>query len=109
MQCISLIGDAHDETPDATPKTLILFGVNPNSSINGRVTVTCRRPSDGATKFWSFQAGMNADADRNAANLGNQSVTPFGLAGHLTALAATPEAAKLRVLKARAALTRGDA
>lgn len=86
MQCVSISGHGEAQTPDAVPVNMVLFAGNPSSSINGRLTVTCRRPSDGATKAWSFSAAMKMDANSLATNLANVGATAFGASGDLTAL-----------------------
>lgn len=77
-------------TQDATPVNVVLFEANPNSSINARLLVTARRPSDGATKCWDFTAAMRLGAaGGNAANLANVGAgAPFGASADLTALTA---------------------
>lgn len=76
-------------TQDATPVNVILFEANPNSSINARVLIVCRRPSDGASKCWDLTAAMAMGvAGSNVVNKANVSPAPFGLAADLTALTA---------------------
>lgn len=86
MQCVPISGHAEAQTADNTPTNAVLFAGNPSSSINGRLTVTCRRPSDGATKAWSFSAAMRMDANSVASNLANVGAAAFGAAADLTAL-----------------------
>ena len=85
-QCGPISGHVEDVTTDATPKNLVLFAGNPSSSINGRLRVTARRPSDGATKCWDLAAAMRMDANSVASNLANVGATAFGASGDLTTL-----------------------
>lgn len=87
MMSVSI--DAVDEfqTPDATPVNRVLFEATPNSSINARILVAVRRPSDGATKVWDLTACMRKQGAGVAENLANRDALAFGAAADLTALA----------------------
>jgi len=87
MQCGPISGHVEGQTVGDESKDLVMFAGNPSSSINGRVIVTARRPSDGATKAWNFTAAMRIDGASVAANLANVGATAFGLPADLTALA----------------------
>lgn len=87
MHSVSI--DAVDEfqTTDATPADRVLFEMTPQSSVNARVLVCCRRPSDGATKVWDLTTVTKLAAfEATAVNLANRDGLAFGLAGDLTAL-----------------------
>lgn len=86
MQCGPISGHFEAQTSDATPQNAVLFAGNANSSINGRLTVTVRRPSDGVTKCWNFSAAMRINGAGQASNLANVGATAFGATGDLTTL-----------------------
>lgn len=87
MQSVPIDATENLSTSDATPVNVVLFEANPNSSINARVLVTARRPSDGATKCWDLTAAMAMGAPGgNVVNKANRDAAAFGLAGDLTAL-----------------------
>lgn len=89
MLCVSFEGHGEGTTTDNTPLDVEIFRGNPNSSIHGRCTITARRLSDGATKMWSFSAGMRMDSAGNASLLGllgTLGAAVFGTAGDLSAM-----------------------
>lgn len=86
MVCGPITAHNEAQTADATPQNLVLFQGNPNSSINCRLLIIARRPSDGATKCWDLTAVMKCDGAGVASLLTTVGATPFGAAGDLTAL-----------------------
>ena len=81
-------GEESHTTVDATPVNKVLFEGNPDSTINARILILCRRPSDGVSKGWDITALMRREGSGNAENLGISAAgsAAYGAAGDLTAL-----------------------